>query len=342
MKKLRQVIIYIGGCALFFLLITYALSLGTIQINYPDTLNILANFINNNSDNTDILSDVIYYLRLPRFIMALIIGSGLAVCGTVMQAVMKNPLADPYLLGISSGAGLGAVLAIICGATDFAGFDCIGFFAFSGALLVTFGILLISIYFGRSNSLSILLAGMAFNAVCSALISFIITVYADTEGIQNITFWLMGSLLNSDWQNLKYLLFTVLFISVFFCTRYRILNLMLLSDEASLTLGHDLIKSRRLYILLCALVIAIIVYNAGIIGFVGLIIPHIARLLTGNNHLKLLPVSAVIGAAFLAWSDVLSRIIINGSEIPIGIIVSLFGAPVFIYLLTNKKYGYGK
>lgn len=341
MNNFKQAVFYLSMLFALCFLITYALSLGTVTISYTDTLVTLNDILRNDLQNT-INTDVICYLRLPRFILALTVGSGLAVCGTVMQAVMKNPLADPYLLGIASGAGLGAVVAIILGFSDLAGFDCVGLFAFGGAIIVTACIILVSVYYGKSNSLTVLLSGMAFNAVCSAIISLILAIYGDTESIQSVTFWLMGSLLNNEWSNIKYLFLAVAVISIFFFTRYRILNLMHLGDDVALTLGHDLSSSRRLYIFLCALVVGLIVYNAGIIGFIGLIIPHIARLLTGNDHLKLLPVSAIIGAAFLVWADVLSRTIISGSEIPIGIIAALFGAPVFIYLLVNKKYGYGK
>lgn len=328
-------------CAVLFIVITYSLSLGTIKINYTDTLIILKNIVQQNLNN-NILEDVIYYLRLPRFIMALIIGCGLAVTGTVMQAVMKNPLADPYLLGISSGAGLGAILAIILGITTVYGLDCVGLFAFCGAIATTIFILLVSAYCGKSNTLTILLSGMAINAVCSALISLSISVYADTEKIQSVTYWLMGSLLNANWQSISYLLVVVGGLTIFFLTRRRILNLMLLGDDVSITLGHNLSKSRQLYIMLCALIVGFIVYNSGIIGFVGLVVPHIGRLLVGNNHYKLLPLSAVLGAAVLAWADVISRIVIDGAEVPIGIVVAVLGSPVFVYLLLNRRYGYGK
>lgn len=341
MKRQKEIIALLVIVALLFFLITYALSIGVFYVSYQQTMDTLIDIFKGNADNS-IVSDLIHYLRLPRFALALLIGSGLAVSGCVMQAVLRNPLADPYLLGISSGAGLGAVIAIALGTTTFLGFDCVGLFAFSGAMAVTIFILIISIRFAKKNTLAILLTGIACNAVCVAIISFIMIIYADAEGIQNITFWLMGSLLNNDWENIKYLALLVIPVSVFFCTRYRILNLMLLGDEAALTLGHNLMLARNLYILLCAVLVSAIVYNAGIIGFVGLIIPHITRLLTGNNHLRLLPLSALLGAVFLTWADAMSKIIVVGSEIPIGIIVSLFGTPIFIYLLLNKKYGYGK
>lgn len=336
MGKIRAV--FIVAAALLLALL--ALSSGIIDISLRQLLAILAALFTGGEES--ILSDVIYYLRLPRFVMGLTVGGALAVCGTVMQAVMKNPLADPYLLGISSGAGLGAVLAIILGFSDFAGYDCVGVFAFGGALAVTLAILAISLYCGRANNLAVLLSGLALNAVCSAAISFLVAVFADAEKLQSVTFWLMGSLLKNDWESILAMAAAVAVVSLFLLTRFRILNLMLLGDDVSVTLGHDLSNSRRLYILLCAVMIGSVVYNAGMIGFVGLIVPHIARLLVGNNHLKLLPLSMLLGAVFLTLADTVGRLAVIGSEVPIGVIASLFGSPVFVYLLVNRKHGYGK
>ena len=340
MMKRKSNLFWVVGSTIFLLwAITYSLSMGIVEISYQETLDILKFW---QPQEASLAADTINYLRMPRFVLALIIGWGLALTGTVMQAIMKNPLADPYLLGISSGAGLGAVIAIVLGLENVAGFDCVGIFAFLGAMGITVCILAISAWNGKSGALSVLLSGMALNAICAAIMSFIIAVYASAEGIQSITFWLMGILLNASWDRISFLFIIVAIISIFFFSRYRILNLMLLGDEVSVTLGQDLSQARRLYILLCAVIVGFVVYNAGMIGFIGLIIPHIVRLVVGNNHLYLLPLSSLCGAMFLAWSDVLSRVVIEGSEIPIGVIVSLLGSPIFVSLLMSKKYGYGK
>ena len=327
------------ACGLFLLI--FIISCGTVEISLSKTTSSILDFIKGIA-SYDIETDVIYYLRLPRLILAAIIGCGLSVTGCVMQAVMKNPLADPYLLGISSGAGLGAVIAIILGFTNFWQFDAVGCFAFIGAMAVSCFIVLLSLRFSKAGNTVILLSGMALNAVCAACISLIISVYADAERIQNVTFWLMGSLQNANWNSLILLGLVAICTSLYFAKNARMLNLMLLGDEASITLGYNLAKARRLYIMLCALVVALIVYNSGIIGFVGLVVPHIARLFCGSNYKKVIPLSAFLGIIFVTAADVLSRIIIDGTEIPIGIMVSVIGAPVFIYLLLSKKHGYSK
>lgn len=324
------------------IVLIYLLGQGTIEIEYNRTLQILLNIIQGNMSNTDILEDVIYYLRLPRFTLAFFIGCSLAMSGCVMQAIMKNPLADPYILGISSGAGLGAVIAIVLGFTNIMGVDSVGFFSFAGALAVTIGIIIISVCLGKANTTAVLLSGMVFNAISAACISLIITIYADAEGIQNVTFWLMGSLQNAQWDNIGILSFASIFLLIYFYKNSRILNLMLFGDEAAITLGYNLSRVRMVYIFLCAILVGLVVYNSGIIGFIGLVIPHIVRLIYGNNYKKILPISTLIGGVFMVLADVISRVAIEGSEVPIGIVVSVIGAPIFVYLLLSRTYGYNK
>ena len=341
MERIKTVGTITGIALLACAILNFTVGMGTIYIGFQQTAQILWQIVQGTA-NGNILADVVYYLRLPRLVLAAVVGYALSITGCVMQAVMRNSLADPYLLGISSGAGLGAVIAIILGFTNVAGFDAIGFFAFMGAFAVTVFIVLLSLRFGKSGTTAILLSGMALNAVCAAGISLLISIYADAERIQSVTFWLMGSLQTADWQKTGILLAVVFFISLYFIKNSRILNLMLLGDEVSVTLGYDLSKMRRIYILLCALIVGLVVYNCGIIGFVGLVIPHIARLLCGGNYKKVLPMSAVLGMLFMVGADVISRTIMEGSEVPIGVVVSVIGAPIFIYLLISKNYGYGK
>lgn len=338
---MMNIIKVLGILFLILAVIVFALSCGIIDMSFLSVWSILLKLFEN-VDSVDLDGDVIYYLRLPRLVLGLIVGCGLAVSGTVMQAVMKNPLADPYLLGLSSGASLGAVAAIILGFSDVYGLDCVGISAFGGAILVTLFIVLFSSCYGRKNVSVVLLTGLAVNAVCSAIMSFLVFVFSDIEHIQSITYWLMGSLLNNNWNNILFLAVIVVTISIFFMTRFRSLDLMLYGDDISITLGRNLAKARNLYILLCSVMVGFIVYNTGVIGFIGLIVPHICRSIVGNSHVILLPISALSGAVLLTLSDVLSRVIIPGKEIPIGVIVSLCGSPIFIYMLVNKKYGYGK
>ena len=161
------------------------------------------------------------------------------------------------------------------------------------------------------------------------------------DKLPTITMWLMGSLAGAKWENLAVIIPCVFIATLFFCTQSRILNMMLLGDEVSITLGTDLHRYRQVYLVVTALLIGFVVYSAGIIGFVGLIIPHVVRMFFGTDHKKMLPLSALSGSIFLIWADVASRIIIPKSEVPIGILVSMIGAPCFIYLLVRRSYGFG-
>lgn len=287
------------------------------------------------------IHDVVWLIRLPRIILAIAVGGGLSVCGIVMQAIVRNPLADPYILGVSSGASLGATLAILLGVGITFGSGYVGIVAFIGAFLAAMCVMAIANIGSRSNSVKLLLSGLAINAVFSSFSSFIIFFANDKEGIQNITFWLMGSLAGAKWNFIPIVYLVTIGGSAFFLSQYRTLNLMLLGDETSITLGTDLHTSRHFYMLVVSLIIGFVVFTSGMIGFIGLIIPHFMRIIFGTDHKKIIPVSFLAGAVFMIWADVFSRILIPHTELPIGILVSMIGSPCFIYLLVNRSYGFG-
>jgi len=283
----------------------------------------------------------VWYLRLPRLLLAAGIGMALAVCGVVMQAIVKNPLADPYVLGISSGASLGATVAILLGVGAVFGENAVGIMAFIGAFTVSVLVVGLANVGGRANSVKLLLAGMAVSSVCGAFSNFIVYIAQDREGMQTVTYWMMGSMAGATWERDGAVLLVAVLGILFFWTQYRNLNLMLLGDESAITLGTDLHRWRQLYLLAAAAMVGFAVYAAGMIGFVGLIIPHVMRMLFGTDHKKLIPLCALAGGVFLVWADVACRVMIKGTELPIGILTAMIGAPCFIYLMARKKYGFG-
>lgn len=285
--------------------------------------------------------DVVWLIRFPRVLLAIAVGMGLSVCGVVMQAVVKNPLADPYVLGVSSGAYLGAAAAIILGIGAVFGENAMGIMSFLGAVAASFAVMFISGMGGKSNAGKLILAGMAISSVCSAFANFIIYISQNRDATTQISYWSMGSLATADWDNVPLILPIMIVATLIFWSQYRKLNLMLLGDDTAITLGTDLHKARMLYMVLASFMVGFAVYAAGMIGFVGLIIPHAMRMLFGTDHKRLIPLSALSGAIFLIWADVACRIILDNSEIPIGILVSLIGAPCFIYLMVRKSYGFG-
>ena len=284
--------------------------------------------------------DIVFEIRLPRIVLAILVGAGLSVSGVVMQAVVKNHLADPYILGISSGASLGATLAIILGIGIGLGANYIGISAFLGAFASSLLVLMFSGIGGKSNSTKLILTGMCLSSICNAFSGFIIYLTDDRNGLQAVSYWLMGSLAGAKWENIKALFPIILILIIFFMLQYKKLNLMLLGDEIAVTLGTDLSSYRKIYLVIVSLAIGFIVYSSGIIGFVGLLIPHFARMLFGTDHKRLIFSSALIGAIFVLWSDVLARIILSHGELPIGILISLIGAPCFMYLMIKKSYGF--
>lgn len=287
--------------------------------------------------------NILWQVRFPRVLMAMVVGAGLASCGTVMQASVQNPLADPYILGISAGAALGATFSILIG------FGSIGILrgagtelgAFMGAIAAAALVLTLAGIGGKLSSIKLVLSGTVISALCSAFSNFIIYFAANTEGIRSVTFWTMGSLASAKWDKLA-IPAAVVAVSIFiFLFQTRILNTLLLGDEAAVTLGIDLNKYRRFYMVMTSIITGVVVAACGIIGFVGLIIPHITRSIVGSDHKRLLPISILIGSIFLVWTDVIARVIVKNSELPIGIITALVGAPFFMYMLIKKGYGFG-
>ena len=225
------------------------------------------------------IHDVVWLIRLPRVLLALAIGMALSVCGVVMQAIVQNPLADPYVLGISSGASLGATLAIMLGIGSFLGGNSVGICAFMGAMLTSFAVIAIANMGGKATSAKLILAGMAISAVCSAFSNFVIYITNDKNAATEVMKWNMGSLAGASWARVSAMMPVTLVCVLLFLTQYRSLNLMLLGDEVSITLGTDLHRLRTVYLVVASVMIGFAVYCAGVIGFVGLVIPHVLRIL---------------------------------------------------------------
>ena len=344
-KDWRQAIILFELLLILLVSMAGALTIGTVSLSVGDVVfavyDSLRSSVPIDAPGQGALHDIVWLLRMPRILMAACIGAGLATSGVIMQAIVKNPLADPYILGVSSGASLGATAAILLGIGVSLGENFVGISAFIGAFAISLAIVFIANMGGRANAVKLLLAGMALSAVCSAFSSFIVYFANDKDGIQSITYWLMGSMAGAKWSTLQVMIPMSIIIPLFFYTQSKILNLMLLGDDTAVTLGVDLHRYRQTYLLVSALLVGFAVYAAGMIGFVGLIVPHVSRMLVGADHRRLLPIAALSGAIFLVWADVLCRIIIPQTELPIGILISMIGAPCFIYLMVKRTYGFG-
>ena len=334
---------YLAVClvllALLVLSVLAAVSFGTMTIPIGDVYRVILHELFGLGDPAVWGSGGVH--DVVRLILAIGVGMGLSVCGVVMQAIVKNPLADPYVLGVSSGAYLGATLAMLLGLGTILGGSAMGVLGCAGAFLVSLAVVGLANLGGRANAVKLLLAGSALSAVCSGFSNLFIFILNDDHAASAVVQWSMGSLAGADWQSNGVILPVVLAGTLFFWTQYRNLNLMLLGDESAVTLGTDLHRWRLVYLLVSALLVGFVVYKAGLIGFVGLLIPHVVRMVFGTDHKKLIPLSALLGAIFLIWADVLCRVVLPGNELPIGVLTSLVGAPVFVYLMARKKYGFG-
>ena len=282
------------------------------------------------------MEQIVWQIRVPRIILGFLAGSGLALCGCVMQAVVQNPMADPYILGVSAGATLGATGSLFLGVGIVS-----GFWAFLGAGLACFLVLALASAVGKTTSVKLILAGMIVNALLTAFSNFIIAVAGNSDGIMSIKFWTMGSLTRAGWKNIGLIAVIVLLATIFFMSQARTLDGLLLGEEAAVTIGIDTFRCRLVYLLVLSLLTGALISASGTIGFVGLIIPHLARALVGTAHRRLLPVAALSGGLFMLWVDALARSLLPNTELPVGIFTALIGAPFFVYVMVRKRYGFG-
>ena len=276
---------------------------------------------------------IIFQIRLPRIFLGLLVGLSLTTAGTVLQGLFKNPMADPYIIGIASGAAVGAALSILV-LPPFLSVYTQPLMAFLGALFTIFLVYNIAKVGGRIPVDTLLLTGIAVSLFLGAVLSFMMSIAG--EALHSIFFWTMGGFWLANWTQVKIIALPV-FIS--FGVMYlfaKDLNAMLLGEESAHTLGINVEQAKRLLLILSAFITAAAVAFTGTIGFVGLIIPHITRILVGPDHRVLLPASAMMGGIFLMWTDALARLL---GELPVGILTAFFGAPFFIYLLKKRKRG---
>lgn len=321
-----KLIIYIFFLSLILLLtILTALSIGSVTISFVD---IIKSFFG--SDTESLSSDIIFKIRLPRIILALAVGGGLSVAGAVFQAILMNPLAEPYILGISSGGTFGAVLAMVLG-LSFLGVQA---FAFIGALIVIGIVFLIGKRFGELEPNVMLLSGVMVGAFFSAIILLMINFL--NESLRTAIFWLMGNLSLASGENVYYILGISIFISFVLSINSQKYNILSLGDEQAAHLGLDTKVIKTVTYVSASILVGAIVSVSGIIGFVGLIIPHLCRLIFGIDNRIIIPASFFIGSSYLILADTLARYIISPVEIPVGAVTAIIGAPIFIYLLRKR------
>lgn len=315
--------------------ILVSITVGSVRVSFLRSIQILLqSILNLEGGGTEIERAIILSIRFPRAILAGLVGAGLSVSGVIFQALLRNPLADPYILGVSSGAAVGAIIAILIGLSTLS-FG-LPLASFVGALLTV----MMVFYFGRQNGKihpnTLLLAGVIIGSFLSALIMFFISV-SQKEELHTIIFWLMGDFSFSNDRAIRVIFPYILFGILLLYFHAHQLNLILSGEENAIQLGVDVERLRLISYLSASLITAASVSVCGLIGFVGLIIPHSVRLLFGPDHRLLIPSSALVGASFLIASDTFARTLFAPIELPVGVITAAFGGPFFVYLLRTRK-----
>lgn len=279
--------------------------------------------------------EIVWEIRLPRVLLAAVVGAGLALVGATMQAVTRNPLADPYLLGISAGASLGAVLVLVLGV----GAATLGVAggAFAGALAAFATVLAIAGRVGRLTPVATILAGVAVASICNAVVSVIVVVAANPNVTRSVVFWTLGSLAGARWPDLRVAVPALVVAGSVCLLHARALNALAFGEDDAAGLGVSVQRVRAALLVAGALLTAALVAVSGPIGFVGLLLPHAVRPLCGGDHRRLLPVVALTGATFLIWADTLARVAFDPVELPVGAITALCGAPALALILHRRS-----
>lgn len=324
----------LGLLALLLASLVLAVTVGPADIAPTEVWHAIGYHLGLAADNpvSRLRDAIIWDLRLPRVLVAAAVGAGLALCGAVMQALMRNPLADPYLLGLSSGASLGAVAFLLLGASLLMPLG-----AFLGAGTAMGLTLLLTQLLGGATPTRAILAGIAISALAAAATSFLIFWSATGDSYREILSWLMGSLSGVVWVDALLVLVALVVAGVPILLSGRALDAFAFGDTAAATLGVDVARLRWWLLGGTALLTGILVSIGGAIGFVGLIIPHVVRLMTGSRHRLLLPVAMLLGASFMIWTDTAARSLFAPRELPVGIITALLGAPIFLLVLLRYR-----
>ena len=339
MKPNRKVISFFClGSILLFISLSIGISVGAVSVHTSTVWGIILNKF-----SPDLVEQtwskgkeaIVWDIRFPRTILAIMVGSGLAIVGASLQSVTRNLLADPHLLGISSGGAFGAILALLHTGL-FIGLLTVPLLAFLGALFATFIVLIVSRLTSSTSADRLVLAGVAVSFIIMSCANILIFL-GDPKATHTVVFWMLGGLGLAQWNQLIYPLIVLLICGLWLFSQARVLNAMTVGDETASTLGINVTKFRFIIFVVCSLITGVMVAFSGIIGFVGLMVPHIVRMFVGGDYFRVLPLSALLGAIFLLWADIAARKIMPPEDMPIGIVTGLVGGIFFVWLLRRNN-----
>jgi iron complex transport system permease protein len=334
----RTAVVAAAGSAALVLSVAAAVTLGSADLAVTDVArSVLVHLGLPLRPLAPLQDGIVWQLRMPRVLLAVLVGAGLAVCGAVLQALTGNPLADPYLLGISSGASTGAVAVLVLGVGGAGAFTLSGG-AFLGSVVAFATVLALA---GRSlaSSTRVVLAGVAASQLFGAVTSLVVITSADADSTRSVTFWLLGSLAAADWPAVLTCTAVLAAVLAASWSAALALDAFAFGQEAAAALGVPPARTQLLLFTATALAAAALVAASGAIGFVGLIVPHAARFLVGAGHRRLLPVCALLGGVFLLWADTAARSVFAPQDVPVGVVTAVVGVPVFAVLLRRRRTG---
>jgi iron complex transport system permease protein len=322
--------------------IVLAVSVGAVAVPFETVIGVIAARVAPGTVAatwTPTEAQIVWQFRLPRALLAVIVGAALAVSGAVLQAMARNPLADPYIFGVSSGASVGAVAVLTLGAAAVGGVS-LSAAAFLGALLTMALVYALAQQDGRAAPIRLVLAGVAVGYVLSAVTSFLVLrASGPGQGVGAVLTWLAGSLGGAKWEHLGLPSLVLVAATAALTLQARQLNALLAGEETAIGLGVNVERFRMLLFVITSLMVGTVVAISGAIGFVGLMIPHITRMLVGADHRRVLPITALLGGVYLVLADLVGRTIIAPQELPVGIVTAALGGPFFIWLMRRRAGG---
>ncbi|APF26168.1 ABC 3 transport family protein [Clostridium sporogenes] len=353
MNKDKQILKCKNNCTLKFILLiivlfvitTVCITFGSVKIDVGVTFKSLINNILNKEifakDWPNNIDNIVFKLRLPRLLLAIVSGGALALVGILMQTLTRNSLADPYILGISSGASAGATLSIVLGILSSFGHLGIALGAFLGSLIASIMVFKISGVSKVYSKTKLILTGVAVSSIFTAVTNFIITFAKNDSLVKSAVFWTIGSLAGANYNQVKFSLVIMVITTILSMLLYKDLDAMLLGEAVAKNIGINTKFIIRFIMIASTLLTGTIVAFTGVIGFVGLIVPHIARQMVGSSHKKLIPFGIVIGSILMVITDTIARTVLSPQEVPIGVITAFLGGPFFLYLMQKSTYRFG-
>nr|CTQ89320.1 ABC transporter (iron.B12.siderophore.hemin), permease component [Kibdelosporangium sp. MJ126-NF4] len=323
--------------------IAAGIALGPTVIPVGEVLRYLGAALTGGTITADELSSytIVWEVRTPRVLLAVLVGAGLSVVGVVIQALVRNALADPFVLGISSGASVGATAVVVFGVFASLGVYALSAAAFLGALGASVLVYIAAMSKAGLTPLRLVLTGIALAYGFQAVMSVLVFLAPDGQAARTVLFWLMGSLGGANWGSLPIAGVAVLVAMVVLLRNSRPLDVLAMGDETAASLGVDAVRLRRWLFVLTAAVTGLLVAVSGAVGFVGLVMPHLVRILVGSGHRRVLAVAPLAGAVFMVWTDLVSRTLVAPEELPLGVITAVIGVPVFITLMRRRGYLFG-